>query len=107
MPRKNHKKSRKIFLREVVKLNKKTMFAWIEYLQFTLKPENILAKLDDVKKNILIISGDEDHCFLKDAKALVDKMKTVEINIISKCGHVCSIEKWGDFNHMALNFLKI
>lgn len=107
MPRKNHKKSRKIFLREVVKLNKKTMFAWIEYLQFTLKPENILAKLDDVKKNILIISGDEDHCFLKDAKALVDKMKTVEINIIANCGHVCSIEKWGDFNHMALNFLKV
>lgn len=107
MPRKNHKKSRKIFLREVVKLNKKTMFAWIEYLQFTLSPENILARLDEVKKNILIISGDEDHCFLRDAKALVDKMKSVEINIIEKCGHVCSIEKSCDFNHMALDFLKV
>lgn len=107
MPRKNHKKSRKIFLREVVKLNKKTMFAWIEYLQFTLSPENILARLDEVKKNILIISGDEDHCFLKDAKALVDKMKSVEINIIEKCGHVCSIEKSSIFNHMALDFLKV
>lgn len=107
MPKKNHKKSRKIFLREVVKLNKKTMFAWIEYLQFTLSPENILARLDEVKKNILIISGDEDHCFLKDAKALVDKMKSVEINIIEKCGHVCSIEKSSIFNHMALDFLKV
>lgn len=107
MPRKNHKKSRKIFLREVVKLNKKTMFAWIEYLQFTLSPENILARLDEVKKNILIISGDEDHCFLRDAKALVDKMKSVEINIIEKCGHVCSIEKSSIFNHMALDFLKV
>ena len=107
MPRKNHKKSRKIFLREVVKLNKKTMFAWIEYLQFTLSPENILARLDEVKKNILIFSGDEDHCFLKDAKALVDKMNSVEINIIEKCGHVCSIEKSGIFNHMALDFLKV
>lgn len=107
MPKKNHKKSRKIFLREVVKLNKKTMFAWIEYLQFTLSPENILAKLDEVKKNILIISGDEDHCFLRDAKALVDKMKSVEINIIEKCGHVCSIEKSSIFNHMALDFLKV
>lgn len=107
MPRKNHKKSRKIFLREVVKLNKKTMFAWIEYLQFTLSPENILARLDEIKKNILIISGDEDHCFLRDAKALVDKMKSVEINIIEKCGHVCSIEKSSIFNHMALDFLKV
>ena len=107
MPRKNHKKSRKIFLREVVKLNKKTMFAWIEYIQFTLRPEYILSKLDEVKKDILIISGDEDHCFLKEAKALVNKMKSVEIKIIEKCGHVCSIEKSGDFNHMALDFLKV
>lgn len=107
MPRKNHKKSRKIFLREVVKLNKKTMFAWIEYLQYTLRPEYMLARLDEIKKDILIISGDEDHCFLKDAKALVNKMNTVKINIIEKCGHVCSIEKSGDFNNMALSFLMI
>ena len=51
------------------------MFAWIEYLQFTLKPENILAKLDDVKKNILIISGDEDHCFLKKHFAFFGKSR--------------------------------
>ena len=66
-----------------------------------------LEKLDDIKKRILIISGDEDHCFISGAKALVDRVKTTEIQIIEKCGHVCSIEKWGDFNSMALNFLNV
>lgn len=107
MPKKNHKTSRKIFLREVVKLNKHTMFAWIEYLRFTLNSDYIFEKLDEIKKRILIISGDEDHCFISGAKALVDRVKTTEIQIIEKCGHVCSIEKWGDFNSMALNFLNV
>ena len=107
LPKKNHKKSRRIFLREVVKLNKKTMYAWIEYLQITRKSEQILSKLDNLKKNILIISGDEDHCFLNDVKAIVNRKKTLKLNIINKCGHICSIEKWYDFNSMALNFLSL
>ena len=107
MPKKNHKKSRKIFLREVIKLNKHTMFAWIEYLRTTLNSDYLFDKLGDIKKRILVISGDEDHCFIYGAKSLVDKVKNTEIKIIEQCGHVCSIEKWGDFNSMALNFLNV
>ncbi len=105
MPKKTHKKSRSIFLREVVKLNKKTMYAWIEYIQFMRKPELVLSKLDELKKKILIISGDEDHCFIGNIKTIVNKKNTMQLNIIEKCGHICSIEKWGDFNHLALRFL--
>lgn len=105
MPRKTHKKSRSIFLREVVKLNKKTMYAWIEYLQFTRKPENIINKLDELKKRILIISGDEDHCFIRNVKSIVNQKNSMQLNIIHKCGHICSIEKWVDFNQLSLNFL--
>ena len=83
------------------------MYAWIEYLQITRRSEQILSKLDNLKKNILIISGDEDHCFLGGVKKIVSKKKTLKLNIINKCGHICSIEKWYDFNNMALNFLKL
>ena len=106
MPKKNHKKSRLIFLREVVKLHKKTMFAWIEYLQICLKPEQVLNKLDYLGKKILVISGDEDHCFLDDMKAVAGKMKSMELTVIEKCGHICSIEKWNVFNTLALDYLK-
>ena len=105
MPKKHHKKSRLIFLREVVKLHKKTMYAWIEYLQFSISPEKILDKLDFLGKKILLISGDEDHCFINDAKKIANKMKSIEIKIIDKCGHVCSIEKWKSFNQLALEHL--
>ena len=107
MPKKRHKKSRHIFLREVVKLHKETMFAWIEYIQFTLHPEHILAKLDVLGKKILMISGDEDHCFIADAIVLARKMKHTEIKIIEKCGHICSIEKWSVFNRLALEYLSL
>jgi len=105
MPSKSHKKSRLIFLREVVKLKKETMFAWIDYVQFALHPDQILSKLEFLGKKVLFISGDEDHCFIDDAKALARKMRNTEIKIIEKCGHVCSIEKWSTFNRIALDFL--
>ena len=106
MPKKHHAKSRLIFLREVVKLKKETMFAWIEYLQLSLYPEKVLDKLDSLGKRILLISGDEDHCFIDDAKNIANKLKSVEIKIIEKCGHICSIEKWSAFNRIALDYLK-
>ena len=106
MPSKSHKKSRLIFLREVVKLKKETMFAWIEYVQFTLHPEQILSKLEFLGKKILFISGDEDRCFIDDAKILAKKMRNTEMKIIEKCGHICSIENWSTFNRIALDFFR-
>lgn len=106
MPKKHHKKSRTIFLREVIKLDKTTMYAWIDYLQLALKPEKILNKLDGLGKKVLLISGDEDHCFIDDAKSIARKMKNMEISIIEKCGHICSIEKWSSFNNIALEYLQ-
>lgn len=105
MPRNNHKKSRSIFLREVVKLDKETMFAWIGYLADSLHPGNLFNKLDELGKQILFISGDEDHCFLKGSKLLAKKLGTAKIKIIEHCGHVCSIEKYDVFNKYALNYL--
>lgn len=105
MPSKSHKKSRLIFLREVVKLKKETMFAWIDYVQFALHPDQILSKLEFLGKKVLFISGDEDHCFIDDVKALARKMRNTEIKIIEKCGHICSIEKCSVFNRLVLDFL--
>ena len=53
------------------------------------------------------ISGDEDHCFIDDAKALAKKLRDTEIKIIEKCGHICSIENWSSFNRIALEFLSL
>ena len=86
---------------------KETLFAWMEYLMFSLNPDKILRKLDFLGKRILLISGDEDHCFIEGAKSIAKKMKTMEIKIIKKCGHICSIESWKSFNHIALEYLSL
>ena len=105
MPRKNHKLSRNIFLREVIKLNKETMFAWINYLADSIHNTSLYKQLEDGGKKILFISGDEDHCFLKGSKMLAENIKCAAIRIIKNCGHVCSIEKHAIFNKYAFNHL--
>jgi pimeloyl-ACP methyl ester carboxylesterase len=106
MPKSNHKKSRKIFLREVVKLDKSTMLAWIEYLQLSFKTDEIIKRINELDKKILLISGIEDHCFLKGTRKFLEKSKNATMIILEKCGHVCTIEKYKEFNEYALNFLK-
>ena len=106
MPKKNHQKSRLIFLREVVKVKKETMFAWIEYLQCVLTPDKLLKKLDFLGKKVLFISGEEDHCFVSGAKAVAEKAKNIEVKVIEKCGHICSIENWRVFNQLAMEHIQ-
>lgn len=105
MPRENHKKSRDIFLREVVKLDKNTMKAYIGYLQRALKTKETLAKLDALGKKVLLISGNEDHCFIEGTRKFVDRVQNAKMIILEKCGHVCTIEKHREFNKLALEFM--
>lgn len=105
LPKSNHKKSRKIFLRECVKLNKETMYAWIEYLKYAANPGKLFEQLNALGKKILFISGDEDHCFLRGVKLITKKIEKSDLKIIEHCGHVCSIEKADEFNSMAVEYL--
>lgn len=105
MPKENHKKSRLIFLREVVKLRKETMLAWIGYLQRASKTHEIIHKLDTLGKRVLLISGNEDHCFLGGTKKVYKELYTVKMVILEHCGHICSIEKYNDFNKCCLDYL--
>ena len=81
------------------------MMELIVHIQCILNPESFLSKLDILGKKILFISGDEDHCFIDDMKALAKRMRNTEMKIIERCGHICSIEKWSVFNRIVLDFL--
>lgn len=105
MPKENHRKSRMIFLREAVKLKKETMLAWIDYLQRSLKTDETIEKIDALGKKVLLISGNEDHCFLKGTKKVYKKLHKVRMVVLEHCGHICSIEKYSDFNKYALDYL--
>lgn len=105
MPRKNHEKSRKIFLREAVKLDRKTMLAWIEYLKLSLHPQKLIDKMAELKLKIMFITGDEDHCFIGGTRNILKKLKNAKHHVIRHCGHVCTIERYQEFNKCALKYI--
>ena len=106
MPKRNHKKSRKIFIRESLKMKRQTFFSWIDYMYEITKPDKLIAKLKKLGIDMLFVSGEEDAVFIKGAKAVADAVSKTKFKVIKKCGHVCTIEKYQDFNEMSLNFLE-
>lgn len=105
LPKKNHKKSRKIFIRESLKMTRKMFLAWVNYIAEITHPEKLLQKLKELKVKMFFISGDEDRCFLDGTKKVVAYLSKPKLYIIKKCGHVCSIEKYDEFNTEAVGFL--
>lgn len=104
LPKKNHKISRHIFIRESKKMNRKVFYSWIKYISQIANAKNLLNKLKNLNINMLFISGDEDFCFLRGTKNAAYIIQS-KIQIIKKCGHVCTIEKADEFNKIALKFL--
>ena len=105
LPKKNHALSRKIFIRESIKMRKDQFCAWIGYLTQATHPQELLNKLKQHKLNICFISGDEDSCFIKGTRQVAQFLKHSSLHIIQKCGHVCSIEKAEEFNTEAQKYL--
>lgn len=105
MPKKNHEKSRRIFIRESLKMKREAFLKWLEYSSEITHAEDLIEKLKELPMKILLVSGDEDICFLSGTKKLAKEIHA-EILTIAKCGHVCTIEKYREFNKMALQFLE-
>jgi pimeloyl-ACP methyl ester carboxylesterase len=105
MPKKNHAKSRFIFIREAEKIAKKEFLRWFSltaqlasYLQYLYEK--------DIGIPTLYIMGEEDHLFLEPVKQLVNKMKNARLQVVEKCGHVVNIEQAEIFNAISIKFIK-
>lgn len=106
MPNKNHAKSRKIFNREALKIKRKEFISWLTSLEQVKKADKHIESLNKLKDiPILYVMGKEDHMFLTGTKSAVEKLRNAKLYIIENCGHVCTIEKYKEFNDTALDFL--
>lgn len=106
MPKKNHSVSRKIFVRESLKMKRKDFSHWVHYLHESVNPGKLLQGLKKLNIKMYFISGQEDVCFLRGVKKCVELLPQSTLSVIQKCGHVCTIEKAREFNCMALLFLR-
>ncbi|SFM31947.1 alpha/beta fold hydrolase [Methanolobus profundi] len=105
LPRSNHKRSRSIFVTEAKKLGYDEFCRWVDLIPQTNDSLTWLDELDD-DIQVLYVSGDEDHLFLKDTLRYSKRISNSRVEIIDNCGHVCSIEQYDKFNDIVLRYLR-
>lgn len=104
MPRRSHKKSRVFLVDECKKLGRAEFIRWYSIL---VRELNLLKNNLSLFRGIhtLVVMGSEDYVFLrKSIEALIDYKNKVKLKFIKKCGHVCCLQKWREFNRMAGEF---
>lgn len=104
MPKKNHKKSRNIFVAEAKKLGYDEFCKWLDIVPQTTKSLTWLYELNHNIK-VLYVLGNEDHLFLKNTLKYSKKISNSQVEIIDNCGHVCSIEQYDKFNRIVFKYL--
>jgi len=105
MPRKNHKKSRLIFVNEAKKLYQKEFVRWFK-LTSEINPLLHFFRTKDIKIPTFYIMGEEDHLFLPSIKKVVETHLKSTLFIIENCGHVVNIEQAQIFNQKSIQFIK-
>ncbi|WP_208022814.1 alpha/beta fold hydrolase [Flavobacterium jejuense] len=106
MPKKNHKKSRLLFINEAKKLYQKEFIKWFK---LTAEINPILRWFRQVELEIptLYVMGEEDYMFLPAVREVVKRhVKTAELFVVENCGHVVNVEQPMIFNETVVNYLK-
>lgn len=103
MPRRNHAHARQVFIDIAKTINPKEYIAWLVILEEVKFKLDLLYKLPFAFPTLLIM-GDQDHSFLNDGKKFSDAFPETKIKVFEKCGHVCNIERYHDFNSHAIEF---
>lgn len=104
MPRKNHKKSRSLFVNEAKKLYQKEFIRWFK-LTSEINPLLRFFRAKDIKIPTLYVMGSEDHLFLPSIKNIVAKHTTSSLFVIDNCGHVVNVEQPEVFNNETIGFI--
>ena len=105
MPKKNHRESRLLFVREAKKLYHKEFLRWYR-LTSELKPLLLLFRQVDVGIPTLYVMGEEDYMFLPSVQKMAGMHQTSQIAVVADCGHVVNVEQPEVFNKTTLGFLK-
>ena len=104
MPKKNHKKSRSLFVNEAKKLYQKEFLRWFK-LTSEINPLLRFFRAKDIKIPTLYIMGAEDHLFLPSIRSIVSKHITSSLFVVDNCGHVVNVEQPEAFNNQTIRFI--
>ena len=105
MPKKNHKESRLLFVKEAKKLYQKEFLKWYK-LTAQLNPLLRFFRLNETSIPTLYVMGEQDHLFLPSIKKVISGHVNAQLHVIRNCGHVVNVEQPIEFNEQVISFLK-
>lgn len=105
IPSKKHVQSRKIFIKEAVKLGEQEFRKW---LQMSSEIKNNLQDflIQEASAPVLYLMGERDHMFLPMVSQLVQKHFNSKLEVIHDSGHVCNLDQPEVFNERSIQFIK-
>jgi pimeloyl-ACP methyl ester carboxylesterase len=105
MPKKNHKESRLLFVREAKKLYQKEFIRWFR-LTSEINPLLQFFRTYDIQIPALYIMGKEDYLFLPTIRKITSGSKASALYVVDNCGHVVNVEQPLVFNAVVVNYLR-
>lgn len=105
LPRKNHQKSREIFVRESKAISDVEYRKWTAMYGKTLDDTLNALFQHAPKVPLLFVIGEQDHLFKGPALTYAQRFPDVLVAKVERCGHLVSLEKSGRFNQLCLEFL--
>jgi pimeloyl-ACP methyl ester carboxylesterase len=105
IPSKKHVESRKVFVKEAIKLGEMEFRKWLK-MSGEIKGSLQEYLIKEASAPVLYIMGERDHMFLPMVKNLVKRHFNSQLEIIQNSGHVCNIDQPEIFNERSIQFIK-
>lgn len=105
IPSKKHARSRKLFIKEAMRLGEREFSKWLK-MSGEIKDSLQEFLIKEASAPVLYIMGERDHMFLPMVSDLVKKHFNSHLEIIKNSGHVCNIDQPEVFNQRSIQFIK-
>ncbi|MFN2260672.1 MAG: alpha/beta fold hydrolase, partial [Psychroflexus sp.] len=105
MPRKNHKKSRNLFVNEAKKLYQKEFIRWFK-LTSEINPLLKFFRQKAINIPSLYVMGQQDYLFLPAVEKIAKTHDKAKLFVLENCGHVVNVEKPLEFNRKVIDFIQ-
>ncbi len=105
IPSKKHALSRKLFIREAIKLGEREFEKWL-FMSDEIRQNLKEFIVKEASAPVLYLMGDRDHMFLPMVTDLVKRHFNSTLEVISNSGHVCNLDQPTAFNQQCIRFIK-
>ncbi len=105
MPRKNHQRSREVFVRESRALTTDEFRKWTSMYYGLNKTLRTLFEAPCEVPHLMVM-GEQDHLFKEPARLYAERHASVRYEVVPRCGHVVSIERADTFNALCIEHMQ-